>query len=522
MPRVLGKLLLLLPLLFAIIPMQAQQPVQMASLRPQQQLRWQRTSPTAQQPDGPVLYQLLLNAGGTPNKLARFDSNPRHLTNSLLTDNGSTVAVGGMSISSSGIISFAGGQTFAGTGTVTSVSAGAGLTGGPITISGTLSLDTSFTNNLYPRLAGANLFTTGTQAIQTGAPGTVGLVVQAVNAQTANLQEWRSIMAVPVASVSASGVISGAFSGDGSGLTNLSSSQLVNGGINREQIALLKWYAANQTTTFAVGGGSAGVAFDGASIWVVNLGPNSVSKLRASDGTVLGTFPVGNGPVSLAFDGANIWVADQNSRNVNKLRASDGTVLGTFAVGATINHPGVAFDGTNIWVTNNGDNTVSRLRVSDGATQGGPFPVGVNPFGVAFDGSSIWVANQGGNTVSKLQATSGMVLGTFAVGANPAGVAFDGINIWVANQGDNTVSKLRASDGAPLGTFPVGSGPIAVAFDGSSIWVTNQFGNTVSKLRASDGAPLGTFSVGTFPYGVAFDGANIWVANQFSNTVSKL
>ncbi len=515
-----GKLLLLLPLLFAIIPMQAQQPVQMASLRPDQQLRWQRTSPTAQQPDGPVLYQLLLNASGTPNKLARFDSNPRHLTNSLLTDNGSTVAVGGMSISSSGIISFAGGQTFSGTGTVTSVSAGSGLTGGPITTSGTLSLDTSFINNLYPRLAAANSFSTG-QAIQTGAPGTVGLVVQAVNAQTANLQEWRGIMGMPLASVSATGVFTGAFSGDGSGLTNLSSSQIANGGINREQIALLKWYAANQTTSFATPGGSSGVVFDGASIWVANLGPNSVSKLRASDGAVLGTFPVGDSPVAVAFDGANIWVGNQNSRNVNKLRASDGTVLGTFAVGTTIRHLGVAFDGTNIWVTNNGDNSVSKLRASDGAVLG-TFPVGANPFGVAFDGANIWVTNNGDNTVSKLQAASGMGLGTFPVGSFPAGVAFDGINIWVATQGDNTVSKLRASDGAPLGTFTVGSGPIAVAFDGASIWVTNQLANTVSKLRASDGAPLGTFPVGTFPYGIAFDGANIWVANQFSDTVSKL
>ncbi len=38
---------------------QQSQPVQMASLRLGQELRWQRTSPTAQQLDGPVLYQLV-------------------------------------------------------------------------------------------------------------------------------------------------------------------------------------------------------------------------------------------------------------------------------------------------------------------------------------------------------------------------------------------------------------------------------------------------------------------------------
>jgi DNA-binding beta-propeller fold protein YncE len=51
------------------------------------------------------------------------------------------------------------------------------------------------------------------------------------------------------------------------------------------------------------------VAFDGASIWVGNIGSNNVTKLRASDGTVLGTFPVGFFPLGVAFDGANIWVA---------------------------------------------------------------------------------------------------------------------------------------------------------------------------------------------------------------------
>ena len=51
-----------------------------------------------------------------------------------------------------------------------------------------------------------------------------------------------------------------------------------------------------------------------------------------------------------AFDGANIWVTNSDSDSVTKLRASDGAVLGNFKVGKAPD--GVAFDGTNIWVTN--------------------------------------------------------------------------------------------------------------------------------------------------------------------------
>jgi len=60
---------------------------------------------------------------------------------------------------------------------------------------------------------------------------------------------------------------------------------------NPLKVALLKWYKANPVpTTFPVGSQPYGVAFDGANIWVANFADNTVSKLKANDGTLLGTF----------------------------------------------------------------------------------------------------------------------------------------------------------------------------------------------------------------------------------------
>src|SRR5712692_7915865 len=100
---------------------------------------------------------------------------------------------------------------------------------------------------------------------------------------------------------------------------------------NPLQVALLHWYNANLTTSFSAGnsGATAGVAFDGANVWVVNEGDGTVIKLRANDGAKLGTFKVGTLPGYVAFDGANMWVTDQNDQTVMKLRARDGAVLGT-------------------------------------------------------------------------------------------------------------------------------------------------------------------------------------------------
>ncbi len=53
----------------------------------------------------------------------------------------------GLSINSSGVLTFAPGQTFPGSATVTSVATGAGLTGGPITTSGTISIPSAGVTN---------------------------------------------------------------------------------------------------------------------------------------------------------------------------------------------------------------------------------------------------------------------------------------------------------------------------------------------------------------------------------------
>src|SRR5215831_13477997 len=196
-------------------------------------------------------------------------------------------------------------------------------------------------------------------------------------------------------------------------LVLISTSALAQSGVvdstqNANQLAILHWYTANQTTSFTTGKTPIAFVYDGASMWVVNFGDNTVSKMRATDGAVLGTFAVGKSPWAVTYDGANIWVTNRGDATVSKLRGSDGAALGTFPV------------------------------------------TGSSPTGIAFDGANIWVANSDSNDVTKLRASDGAILGTFTVGGHPLvpeaplGVAIDGANVWVTNFGDNSVTKLRA------------------------------------------------------------------------------
>src|ERR1044071_6599372 len=118
--------------------------------------------------------------------------------------------------------------------------------------------------------------------------------------------------------------------------------------------------APSASGAIAVGEGPESVTSDGSYVFVANQFSNTVTKLRASDGVVVGTFAVGRRPVALAFDGANVWVANYLSNNVMKLDPATGTVVGTFAVGE--GPAGLLCAGSNVWVANRNSNTVIKLR----------------------------------------------------------------------------------------------------------------------------------------------------------------
>jgi hypothetical protein len=116
------------------------------------------------------LFASSWNTSGTPAAVSQHfrwqaepagsdTASPSGTMNLLYGSGTATPAETGLKITSKGLLTFASGQTFPGTGTgdgtITSVATGLGLKGGPITKTGTLTIDTS----VVPQLAVANTFT---------------------------------------------------------------------------------------------------------------------------------------------------------------------------------------------------------------------------------------------------------------------------------------------------------------------------------------------------------------------------
>jgi hypothetical protein len=295
--------------------------------------------------------------------------------------------------------------------------------------------------------------------------------------------------------------------------------------ISPRQIATLRWYEAISTSNpyaLVVGDSPRMAAFDGDYIWVTNANDNSVTKIRASDGSIINTHSIGAscGPESIAFDGLYLWIGCWQDQ-VIKIQASDGSVIQTLNFPSGSQPLTVAFDGTYTWAARRGDGQITRM-LAHNPTVSDTFTVGQEPAGLAFDGQYMWVTNHVDGTVTRLLSTNPATKDTFNAGTGPNGIAFDGTYMWITNRIiTGSVIALRAADGQQVYTATVGSIPTGIAFDGGHLWVTNMGDSTLTKIDSRDGSVVDAYPTGVSPQGVAFDGSHIWVVNSGSNTVSK-
>lgn len=287
--------------------------------------------------------------------------------------------------------------------------------------------------------------------------------------------------------------------------------------------------SANNIPLTTVGTFPSLIKSDGADLWVANESGNSVSRVRAGDGKLIGTWTGATEALGVLCATGKVFVTGGLSPGklyqIDPTQAPGAVTTLSSALGSL--PTGISYDGQKIWTANNGSvsiitlNPVTVTNVTLGFSQ-------LN--GAIYDGNNIWVTDNIPGPIDQLHKldSAGAILQSVDVGGFPGFPAFDGINIWVPNQDSNSVSVVRASGslaGTVLATL-TGNGlnsPMAAAFDGERILVTSPNVNVVSLWKASDLTPIGTFSTppGTGPYGACSDKRNFWITMHGTNKIGR-
>jgi hypothetical protein len=308
----------------------------------------------------------------------------------------------GLKLNNAGVFTFATGQTFPGTGTVTSVGSGLGLTGGPITGSGTLTIDTT----VVPQLNTANTFT-GNQTVNGNVTATNVTATQTVTG----------------GQLSSSGVVNATTAFD------LGGSAFAFGSATNANAFL--GFAGNSTMTgkanTAIGAFSLGANTSGmgnAAVGVDALSENTTGNyntaigITALNSNTTGSFntALGDGTLTFNTNGSNNTAAGTLALQLNST-GSDSTATGYQALYSN---------------TTGSNNTASGYNALEANTSGGA--------NTAIGGGALQANTVGADNVAS---------GNAALAANTSGV-------------DNTASGVAALSSNTTGNDNVASGIYAL------------------------------------------------------------
>jgi hypothetical protein len=128
-------------------------------------------------------------------------------------------------------------------------------------------------------------------------------------------------------------------------------------------------------------------------------------------------------PAGIASDGAHLWVTNATGNTVDELAAGSLAFLGTTST--NLYDPGaVVADRSFVWVSSQSwlgaSSMVTQFNVVNHAVQSpwmmcnsnGPYQFD-NPSGFAMHGGMLWVANASNNLIDQMDATSGALVGTY-------------------------------------------------------------------------------------------------------------
>jgi YVTN family beta-propeller protein len=268
------------------------------------------------------------------------------------------------------------------------------------------------------------------------------------------------------------------------------------------------------------------VALTGGGGTTYSPAPNTVARLDATSGEVLGGVAIGTTPTSIvAGDDGRVWVANFDDQTVQSIDPSNGQAGP--AQGVVGNPTGLAVGGGSVWVTT-GFSSNSLVRIDPTVSNSKEtIPLdyhgaAVDPAGVAYGEDSVWVTDSNTGLVLRIDpATNDATSIKLATGTDPSAIAVGEGGVWVTLPTHDQVVRIDPSTNEVAATIDLAATPGPIAVGQGAVWVSATDTDEVIRIDPSTSTKSATIAdVGDAPEGIAVGSGRVWVANSGDGTVA--
>jgi YVTN family beta-propeller protein len=259
-----------------------------------------------------------------------------------------------------------------------------------------------------------------------------------------------------------------------------------------------------------------GLAVGAGSVWVANLGDNTVTEIGARSRRVRGTVSAGIAVDGLGAGPSGVWVADSDRSLARVLDPDFRTVARSVRLDPAKGDPQearpMAVTADAVWIAGSGreitrlDPETSRIVAT--------VPIGNEASGVAVGAGSVWVSDSTDGTVTRIDPRTNQIAETIPVGGGVSGIAVGAGGVWVTVPLEDRVKRVDPASNAVIDTVRVGGAPGALAIGAGAVWVTSRRGGAVTRIDPATARVTRTVQLGHSPRGVAVVDGAVWVAVQ--------
>lgn len=179
--------------------------------------------------------------------------------------------------------------------------------------------------------------------------------------------------------------------------------------------------------------GTNGIAWDGRSLWVVDVGTDLIYQLDPIGGAIIRSFAAPQDTSrGIAWDPARgtLWTVESTSNLIYQISTS-GRVIKTIPSPSTFD-PGITHSGAYLYVVENtANNNVHIVDPSDGTViRTVSVDVGA-PTGISIHNGSVWLSGNTANEIAQTAFSGNIIQSIPAPTSNPQDLTFDNSSIWV-------------------------------------------------------------------------------------------